>query len=92
MKLSDFEALTFDCYGTLIQWDEGIIAAMELTLKRLSRSDVSISDILESYDRRELESEQTPPSRNFRAIISESLHGAFGEFGDAGAHPQTAAL
>jgi 2-haloacid dehalogenase len=57
------------------------IAAMERTLKRLSRSDVSISDILESYDRRELELEQTPPFRSFRAIISESLHGAFGEFG-----------
>lgn len=26
--------LTFDCYGTLIQWDEGIIAAMERTRSR----------------------------------------------------------
>jgi 2-haloacid dehalogenase len=28
MKLSDFEALTFDCYGTLIDWESGIYAAL----------------------------------------------------------------
>ena len=24
--------LTFDCYGTLIQWDEGLLAAMDTIL------------------------------------------------------------
>lgn len=28
MKLDDFQALTFDCYGTLIDWDSGIAAAL----------------------------------------------------------------
>jgi len=27
MKLTDFKALTFDCYGTLIDWETGILAA-----------------------------------------------------------------
>jgi FMN phosphatase YigB (HAD superfamily) len=26
MKLSDFDALTFDVYGTLIDWEPGILA------------------------------------------------------------------
>ena len=26
------EWLTFDCYGTIIQWDEGLIAAVERIL------------------------------------------------------------
>jgi len=28
------EWLTFDCYGTLIQWDEGLIAAVERILNK----------------------------------------------------------
>jgi 2-haloalkanoic acid dehalogenase type II len=28
MQLSDFAALTFDCYGTLIDWETGILAAL----------------------------------------------------------------
>ena len=25
MRLTDFKALTFDCYGTLIDWETGMI-------------------------------------------------------------------
>jgi hypothetical protein len=28
MRLTDFSALTFDCYGTLIDWETGILAAL----------------------------------------------------------------
>ena len=28
MKISDFDVLTFDCYGTLIDWESGITAAL----------------------------------------------------------------
>ena len=30
MKLGDFRALTFDCYGTLIDWEAGILAGLFL--------------------------------------------------------------
>ena len=26
--LADFEIITFDCYGTLIDWETGILAAL----------------------------------------------------------------
>ncbi len=29
MKLTDFRVLTFDCYGTLIDWESGMYAAMQ---------------------------------------------------------------
>ena len=29
MRLSDFRVLTFDCYGTLIDWESGIVAALQ---------------------------------------------------------------
>jgi hypothetical protein len=28
VKLGDFRALTFDCYGTLIDWETGILAGL----------------------------------------------------------------
>jgi 2-haloacid dehalogenase len=34
MKLSDFDALSFDCYGTLIDWESGICTALAPLLAR----------------------------------------------------------
>ena len=28
MKLTDFDALSFDCYGTLIDWEAGLAAVL----------------------------------------------------------------
>ena len=28
MKLTDFDALSFDCYGTLIDWEAGLTAVL----------------------------------------------------------------
>src|SRR3977135_2883517 len=33
MKLSDFSVLTFDCYGTLIDWETGLYAALQPLLR-----------------------------------------------------------
>jgi 2-haloacid dehalogenase len=38
MKLSDFEALSFDCYGTLIDWESGIYTALGPLLSRAGGS------------------------------------------------------
>ena len=35
MKLTDFRVLTFDCYGTLIDWESGIVAALRPLLARV---------------------------------------------------------
>ena len=36
MRLTDFQALTFDCYGTLIDWESGIIAALRPLTSRIN--------------------------------------------------------
>ena len=36
------EWLTFDCYGTLIQWDEGLVGAVTKILVRKSGLKVSV--------------------------------------------------
>ena len=33
MKLTDFKALSFDCYGTLIDWETGILNALNPWIK-----------------------------------------------------------
>jgi 2-haloacid dehalogenase/putative hydrolase of the HAD superfamily len=38
MRLGDFSVLTFDCYGTLIDWETGIYAAIRLWLERQGAS------------------------------------------------------
>ena len=36
MRLTDFKALSFDCYGTLIDWESGMIAALEPLTDRVA--------------------------------------------------------
>jgi 2-haloacid dehalogenase len=35
MRLRDFAALTFDCYGTLIDWESGMFAALKPLTSRV---------------------------------------------------------
>ena len=37
MKLTDFKALTFDCYGTLIDWETGMIEALQPLTRQIKR-------------------------------------------------------
>ena len=65
--------LTFDCYGTLIQWDEGLLAAVDTILRRHSSSEIDPDDLVAIYDRYEHELEQTPPHRSFRDVAGTAL-------------------
>lgn len=67
------EWLTFDCYGTLIQWDEGLVAAVEKILSRMRGADVDASTLIHAYDGYEHELEQRTPHRSFRDVAGESL-------------------
>ena len=41
MKLSDFSALSFDCYGTLIDWESGIVTRPGALARRRAGVDLS---------------------------------------------------
>jgi putative hydrolase of the HAD superfamily len=63
MILPDFKALTFDCYGTLIDWESGMIAALAPLTRRISRP-LTRDAILEAHARHEsLQQAQTPATR-----------------------------
>ncbi len=65
--------LTFDCYGTLIQWDEGLLAAVERILRTKGAVDIDPAKLIAIYDTHEHALEQTPPHRSFRTVAGEGL-------------------
>lgn len=70
-----FEALTFDCYGTLIDWETGLLATLQPLLRSYGQN-LKDSKILEMYG--ELEPQAQNPYRLYRAVLAEVVRG-FGE-------------
>jgi 2-haloacid dehalogenase len=57
LDFSKFEVLTFDCYGTLIDWEAGILSVLKPMLSVHSQT-LSDSEILELYGDFEVEAEK----------------------------------
>ena len=49
MELTDFKVLTFDCYGTLIDWEAGIAAVLAPWARRCGL-DLDREQLLEAAD------------------------------------------
>ncbi|MBY3205009.1 haloacid dehalogenase type II [Rhizobium laguerreae] len=71
--------LTFDCYGTLIQWDEGLLAAMDRILSVKGR-DIDQKAFIAVYDRYEHTLEEERPHRTFAEVSALALERAMVEF------------
>jgi 2-haloacid dehalogenase len=74
-----FDAITFDCYGTLIDWEQGILNALQPVLAPRGVEAAS-DELLERYARHEaaLEAGDYLP---YREILARSLRGLCGELG-----------
>jgi 2-haloacid dehalogenase len=75
------EWLTFDCYGTLIQWDEGLLAAVETILSKQRTSAVDARVLTHTYDKYEHDLERQRPHKSFRTVAGEALRLAMVELG-----------
>lgn len=69
MKLTDFKALTFDCYGTLIDWESGMIEALRPLTSKASRS-LSRDEILEAHARHESSQQIQTPAKLYRDVLA----------------------
>jgi 2-haloalkanoic acid dehalogenase type II len=93
MQLGDFSVLTFDCYGTLIDWETGILRALGPLRTKLPQG-LSDEAVLEAFARHESAQEAETPAmiyselltvvhrrlaREWRADAGESEHRAFGQ-------------
>jgi 2-haloacid dehalogenase len=73
--LDRFKALTFDCYGTLIDWESGLLGAIQPILQS-HRCQLSNQQVLEIYG--ELEPKTQNPYRRYREVLGNVVRG-FGE-------------
>lgn len=80
MKLTDFDALSFDCYGTLIDWEAGIAAV--LAPWAASRQ-VNLDDeaLLAEYSVHEALAESESPGEPYPGILARSMRDLGGELG-----------
>ncbi len=94
VKLKDYRVLTFDCYGTLIDWETGIWDALQPLIMRCGRSDVTRDGALLSFAKHEHRHQRSSPNlrypdllarvhrsiaESFDMTTSEALDEAFGE-------------
>ena len=77
MNFEKFEAFTFDCYGTLIDWESGILAGVRIILGAHDMDDQDDNRILEQFGLLEAAAE-AGVFRPYRAILEEVASG-FGE-------------
>ena len=69
MRLSDFKVLTFDCYGTLIDWESGIIEALRPLTRRVSKA-LTRHDILAAHARHESAQQRYTPTTRYRDLLA----------------------
>ena len=71
LDYSRFEALTFDCYGTLIDWEAGILAALRPTMTARGL-DPTGDELLEAFGRAEAAAE-AGPYRQYREVLANAF-------------------
>ena len=68
-KLNDFKALTFDCYGTLIDWETGMVEALKPLTSKASRT-LTRDEILEAHARHESSQQIQTPAKLYRDLLA----------------------
>jgi 2-haloacid dehalogenase len=79
VKYAAFEALTFDCYGTLIDWERGLAEAFRPVL-RAHGVDAGDEDVIARYAPHEAAAEAGPYLR-YREVLARGLRGVAAELG-----------
>lgn len=69
MKLTDFKALTFDCYGTLIDWESGMVEALKPLTSRVGGG-LTRDRILEAHARHESSQQLQTPAKRYSELLA----------------------
>jgi putative hydrolase of the HAD superfamily len=69
LKLTDFKVLTFDCYGTLINWESGMLAGLAPLTGRMKRK-LTRDQILEAHARHESSQQAQTPSKRYSELLA----------------------
>lgn len=71
LDAASIQLITFDCYGTLIDWETGMLSAMRPLFRREGHQ-VSDAQLLEAYGEVEVELESGPYLR-YREVLSRAV-------------------
>ncbi|MPZ42002.1 MAG: haloacid dehalogenase type II [Betaproteobacteria bacterium] len=82
MKLGDFSTLTFDCYGTLIDWETGLLHALAPLLARHGRR-LDEESILVAFGEAESTTQERAPGKLYPEILGAALEALAAPFGIA---------
>ncbi len=74
-----FEAMTFDCYGTLVDWEAGILNGLQPVLS-VHDVEATPDQLLESYGRHEAAFE-AGPYLPYRTVLAASVRGVCADLG-----------
>ena len=69
-RLTDYRVLTFDCYGTLIDWECGIWDALQPLLMQVSRADVTRDAALLAFASFETRRERETPDLHYPELLA----------------------
>jgi 2-haloacid dehalogenase len=74
MNWRRFEWVSFDCYGTLIDWESGILGYVRPLLRSKGR-DAPDAQILNLYSELEPREQQSGSYRSYREVLVSVMHG-----------------
>ena len=77
----EFEFVTFDCYGTLIDWETGIQHAFEQALEGTGLNPAQEAEMFELYQEEEKRVEDRMPYRSYRQVLALAAVAAARKFG-----------
>jgi 2-haloalkanoic acid dehalogenase type II len=69
MRLHDFKVLTFDCYGTLIDWESGLFEALQPLQSRAAKG-LDREAVLEKFARLQSAQEEATPSMIYSMLLA----------------------
>ena len=82
MRLGDFTVLSFDCYGTLIDWESGIWTALQPLLGKIGGG-LARDDILAAFARHESAQEVETPGLLYFELLARVHRRLAAEWGVA---------
>lgn len=71
------KVITFDCYGTLVQWHDALQGAFRAMLRERADTsgvdDSQVIDIVDAFRTQSMDEQQQSPHRDYKAILQSSL-------------------
>jgi 2-haloalkanoic acid dehalogenase type II len=91
LELRDFAALSFDCYGTLIDWEAGLATVLR---RWADQHGVGLDDeaLLAAYSTHEAKAEADDPGDLYPSILARSMRALGGQLGVPVADSEAEAL